>query len=214
MESFDSLLSGEELRVLEPLARPADIQRFLDELDYSIDRFYRCPLRVLRERRAHCFDGGLFAAAALRRLGYPPLVLDMFPDGQDDEHLLALFKEDGHWGAVAKSNFVGLRYREPIFRNLRELMLSYFEQYFNVQRQKTLRSYTRPLRLAAFDRWNWLASDEALERIARRTEQMRRYPLLTPGMLARLSPVDERSFRAGLLGSEPEGLFRPKPPET
>jgi hypothetical protein len=212
MVALDSLLTAEESRVLERLSRPTDIQRFLDELDYSTDEFYRCPLRVLRERRAHCFDGGLFAAAALRRLGYPPLVLDMFPDGQDDEHLLALFNDDGHWGAVAKSNFVGLRYREPIYRSLRELVLSYFEQYFNLQRQKTLRSYTRPLDLVAFDRWDWLASDEALERIARRTEQMRRYPLLTSSMPARLSPVDERSFRAGLLGAEPGGLFRPKPP--
>jgi len=207
MDSFDSPLDGKERRVLESLARPIDIQRFLDELPYSTDPFYRCPLRVLRERRAHCFDGCLFAAAALRRIGYPPLILDMFPTGEDDEHLLALFKEDGCWGAVAKSNFVGLRFREPIHRNLRELMMSYFEQYFNVRRQKTLRSYTRPLNLAAFDRLNWTVSDEAMEQIARHTEQARRYPLLTPGMEARISPVDERSYRAGLLGAEPSGLF-------
>jgi hypothetical protein len=208
MDAFDGLLTARELRVMERLARPADIQRFLDELDYSTDEFYRCPLRVLRERKAHCFDGCLFAAAALRRIGYPPLILDMFPTSDDDEHLLAPFREDGLWGAVAKSNFVGLRFREPIHRNLRELMISYFEQYFNVRRQKTLRSYTRPLNLAAFDRWNWTVSDEALERIARRTEQVRRYPLLAPRTVARLSPVDERSYQAGLLGAEPRGLFR------
>jgi hypothetical protein len=211
---FGGLLAARERRVLEGLARPIDIQLFLDELPYSTDPFYRCPLRVLREQRAHCFDGCLFAAAALRRIGYPPLILDMFPSSEDDEHLLAPFKEDGYWGAVAKSNFVGLRFREPIHQNLRELMMSYFEQYFNVRRQKTLRSYTRPLNLAAFDRLNWIVSDEAMEQIARRTEQVRRYPLLTPGMEARLSPVDERSYRAGLLGAEPKGLYRPKPPGT
>ncbi len=207
MDRFDSLLEARERRVLERLARPIDIQRFLDDLPYSTDPFYRSPLRVLRERRAHCFDGCLFAAAALRRIGYPPLILDMFPETEDDEHLLALFKEDGHWGAVAKSNFVGLRFREPIHRNLRELMISYFEQFYNFRRRKTLASYTRPLNLAAFDRWNWTVSDEALERIAKSTEQARRYPLLTPRMAARLAPVDERSYRAGLLGADPKGLF-------
>jgi hypothetical protein len=208
MDPFDGLLTARELRVMERLARPIDIQLFLDELDYSTDEFYRSPLRVLRERKAHCFDGCLFAAAALRRIGYPPLILDMFPSSEDDEHLLAPFREDGLWGAVAKSNFVGLRFREPIHRNLRELMMSYFEQYYNLRRQKTLRSYTRPLNLAAFDRWHWAVSDEAMERIARRTEQVRRYPLLAPQQIARLSPVDERSYRAGLLGAEPRGLFR------
>ena len=207
MDRFDGLLTSRERRVLDSLARPIDIQRFLDDLAYSTDPFYRCPLRVLRERRAHCFDGCLFAAAALRRIGYPPLILDMFPEAEDDEHLLALFKEDGHWGAVAKSNFVGLRFREPIHRNLRELMVSYFEQFYNFRRRKTLASYTRPLNLASFDRWNWTVSDEALERIAKSTEQAHRYPLLTPRMAARLAPVDERSYRAGLLGANPKGLF-------
>lgn len=206
-DGFGGLLTARERLVLDRLARPIDIQRFIDDLPYSTDPFYRCPLRVLRERQAHCFDGCLFAAAALRRIGYPPLILDMFPDAEDDEHLLAPFKEDGHWGAVAKSNFVGLRFREPIHRNLRELMISYFEQFYNFRRRKTLASYTRPLNLAAFDRWNWTVSDEAMEAIARRTEQVRRYPLLTPRMSARLSPVDERSYRAGLLGADPKGLF-------
>jgi hypothetical protein len=207
MDRLDGLLDAEERRAMDRLTRPIDIQRFLDELPYSTDPFYRCPLRVLRERRAHCFDGGLFAAAALRRIGYPPLILDMFPDAEDDEHLLAPFKENGYWGAVAKSNFVGLRFREPIHRNLRELMISYFEQFYNFRRRKTLVSYTRPLNLEAFDRLNWTVSDEALEAIARRTEQVHRYALLTPRMSARLSPVDERSYRAGLLGADPKGLY-------
>lgn len=109
------------------LSNPSRIQAFLDELAYSTEPIYRCPLRVLRERTAHCFDGALFAAAALRCLGYPPLIVDLLPNGRDDDHLLALYRVDGHWGAVAKSNFVGLRFREPIHRTLRELALSYFE---------------------------------------------------------------------------------------
>src|SRR5439155_793750 len=93
-----------------------------------------------RERVAHCYDGALFAAAALRRLGHPPLLVNMYAE-RDDEHLLAVFKQAGHWGAVAKSNFVGLRYRDPIYRTLRELVMSSFQDYFNVQGDKTLRGY-------------------------------------------------------------------------
>ena len=109
------------------LKTPALIQAFLDETPYSPEERYRCPLSVLRDRKAHCFDGAVFAAAMLRRLGHRPLIVDMLPNGRDDDHMLALFRVDGHLGALAKSNFSGLRYREPIYRTLRELVLSYFD---------------------------------------------------------------------------------------
>jgi hypothetical protein len=105
IEAFEQALTNSERQVVARLTTPRDIQAFLDELTYSAEAVYRCPLRVLRERIAHCFDGALFAAAVLRRLGYPPLVLDIVPSARDDDHLLALYKRDGHWGAVAKSNF-------------------------------------------------------------------------------------------------------------
>jgi len=193
------------------LHSPGRIQAFLDELAYSAEPIYRCPRCVLRERTAHCFDGALFAAAALRCIGYPPLILDMLPNDRDDDHLLALYKVDGHWGAVAKSNFAGLRFREPIHRTLRELVLSYFEQYYNVAGEKTLRGYTMPLNLKHFDRFNWMGSDAHLERIAGRLDEMRRVSLLTQQMEARLSPVDERSYRAGLSGAVEGGLYQPPP---
>ena len=123
-KDFEHALSKLERRVIAQLTTPRKIQDFLDGLPYSVESIYRCPLRVFQEHTAHCFDGALFAAAALRRLGYPPLVLNMSAIVEDDDHLLALYKRDGHWGAVAKSNFVGLRFREPIYRNLRELMIS------------------------------------------------------------------------------------------
>jgi hypothetical protein len=208
-EAFERMLTGAEREILSGLRNPAMIQAFLDGIAYSTDDFYRCPLRVLRERVAHCFDGAIFAAAALRRIGYPPLILDMLPNGRDDEHLLALFKADGCWGAVAKSNFVGLRFREPVYRSLRELAMSYFEQYYNLEREKTLRGYTGPLNLRGFDRLPWMSQDEPLERIAKRTEEIRRVDLLSPAMGERLSPVDERSFQAGLSGADPKGLFKP-----
>jgi hypothetical protein len=194
--------------LLARLDGPSKIQAFLDGIPYSDEDIYRCPCRVMRERKAHCFDGALFAAAALRRLGYPPLVIDMLAEN-DDDHLLALYKVDGHWGAVAKSNFVGLRFREPVYRSVRELAMSYFEQFYNVRREKTLRSYTVPLNLAVFDRLHWMTRDAPLDAIADCLDKRRQVFVVTPAMVARLGSVDRRSFEAGLQGANPNGLYRP-----
>lgn len=197
-----------DLTLLATLDTPVRIQAFLDSLPYSADPFNRCPQRVLRDRLANCFDGALFAAAALRRLGHPPRIIDLFAE-DDDDHLLALFQRQGRWGAVAKSNFVNLRYREPVYRTLRELVMSYFDGYFNRSGNRTLRSYTVPLDLSQYDRWNWMGSDDALWRIAERTDRLRRFPLLPPRAAAALTRVDPRTYRAGMLGVNPSGLYKP-----
>ena len=176
-KSFEQALTKQERRILSGLTSPNRIQAFLDNLAYSPETGYRCPLRVLREKTAHCFDGALFGAAALRRLGHQPLVLYMIATARDDDHLLALYRRDGHWGSVAKSNFVGLRFREPVYRTLRELVMSYFESYYNVAREKTLRGYTVPLNLRTFDKLNWMVKDEPLERIAERLDEIRKFPI-------------------------------------
>ena len=212
VEAFERALKVTERRAVARLLTPHDIQVFLDDLTYSADPFYRCPLRVLRDRVAHCFDGAMFAAATLRRLGHPPLVLDIIPNDRDDDHLLALYKLNGCWGAVAKSNFVGLRFREPVYRTFRELVMSYFEVYYNVEREKTMRAYALPLNLKAFDSLGWMIDDEPLARIAERLDGMRRVPVLTDTTAATLSPLDERSYRAGLLGVNEAGLWRPSSP--
>ena len=206
---FIKALNDEEKELIAGFDSPQKIQAFLDSINYSSDPIYRCPLRVLRDRVAHCFDGALFAAAMLYQIGYPPLILDMIPDNRDDDHLLALFKVDGHWGAVAKSNFAGLRFREPIFRNLRELVLSYFEEYYNVEREKTLRGYTVPLNLKSFDKFEWMITDDIMDNIAQRTDEIKRYYLLSSKMEAGLSLVDERLYKAGLQGANEAGLFKP-----
>ena len=192
------------------LTSPERIQAFLDSIPYSADDINRCPLRVLQDRKAHCYDGAFLAAAALRRIGYPPIVVDMMAEPtRDDDHLLAIFKRDGLYGAIAKSNFVGLRYREAIHRSLRELVLSYFEDYFNVEREKTLRAYTRSLNLTPFDGLGWEWRDEGVNAIAEQLWQIRRIALFAPEVTATLSPVDPRSLAAGLYGSDPAGLFKP-----
>ncbi len=198
-----------ERRVLDRLTDPARIQAFLDRIPYSVDDFYRCPRRVLHDRKAHCFDGAVFAAAALRRIGHSPLLLDMRAV-RDDDHIIALFRRDGLIGAVAKSNFVGLRFREPLFRTVRELVLSYFEDFYNVAREKTLRSYSAALDLRRFDALEWETRDEGLEVIASRLDTIRHFPLLTSRQSARLARVDGRFFRAGLSGANSKGLYKPR----
>ena len=209
LRDFERTLAKSERLVWGQLTTPTKIQAFLDKLPYSVEKGYRCPLRVLRERVGHCFDGALFAAAALRRIGNPPLILNMIATEEDDDHILALYKCDGYWGAIAKSNFAGLRFREPVYRTLRELVMSYFEQFYNVEGKKTLRSYTVPLHLKAFDNRHWMISDPPIEEIGRRLDEIRKVRILTRGMIGGLSLVDERSYRAGLVGTIRAGLFRP-----
>ena len=192
------------------LDSPVAIQTFLEGIAYSTEEIYRCPRSVLREGKGHCYDGAVLAAAALRRIGFPPLIVELLPwVGHDDDHILAVFKVDGRWGAVAKSNFVGLRYRDPVYASLRELVMSYFEVYFNLKREKTLRGYTLPLNLARFDYLRWTTRDETMEEIATSLERSRKVEILTPRMAERLPLLDARSFEAGLLGSDPEGLRKP-----
>ncbi|RPH98864.1 MAG: hypothetical protein EHM72_12455 [Calditrichaeota bacterium] len=193
---------------MSTLTTPHKIQLFLDSLTYSADPFYRCPLRVMKERIAHCFDGALFAANALRRIGFPPLIVDMIPNHRDDDHLLAIFKQGGYWGAVAKSNFAGLRFRDCIYRNLRELVISYFDSYFNIEREKTLRGYTAPLNLSRFPA-PWEIDDEPLEDIAQKLDEIRKFRLLTNEQEAALPLVDDRTYHAGLYGADSAGLFHP-----
>jgi hypothetical protein len=135
MSSNDFGFNTAELRKLRGLKDPDGIQRFLDDLPYHLADTAWSPRRVLRDRTAHCLEGAIFAAAALRVNGYPPLLLD-FEAERDTDHVLAIYKVRGHWGAVAKSNFTGCRFREPVYRSLRELAMSYFNIYFNLRRQR------------------------------------------------------------------------------
>lgn len=211
LTNLENYLNEEGLQLLHSLDHPNKIQAFLDSIPYSAEDRNRCPLNVLDDRQAHCLDGALFAAAALRRLGDPPLLVDMYPDpGMDDDHVLAIFRRHGRLGAIAKSNFVGLRYREPVYRSLRELVMSYFDDFFNINGVKTLRYYTRPLKLSAFDRLDWLVSDVGADAIERRLLQLRRIPLMSPEAAANLAPVDALSYKAGMLNVDYAGLYKPK----
>ncbi len=200
--SSDTFTAAERA-VFRRLTTPEKIQWFLDcELGYNKEPHgptCYSPRRVLRCRRAHCMKGALFGAAALRVLGYPPLLLDL-EAVRDDDHVLAVFRQDGHWGAIAKSNFSGLRYREPVYRTLRELVMSYFEHYYNLQKEKTLRRYSRPVDLRRFDWMSWMTAEEDIWAIPEYLCTIAHRPLLPPRLVRRLGRVDERLFAAGLLG--------------
>lgn len=206
---INASMTASEKALLKRLNTPGKIQEFIDGLPYRAESSYCSPRKVMKERRAHCFDGALFGAAALRFIGYPPLLVDLRANDDDDDHILAVFRKNGYYGAVAKSNFVGLRFREPICRNLRELVLSYFEAYYNLNGDKTLREYSAPLDLRKFDNINWMTDDTNLERIALRLDQIRHYPILTPAMIKFLCKVDDRSYRAGMLGLNKSGVYKP-----
>lgn len=205
-----SLWTDEERAFLASLSTPARIQDFLDSIPYTTDHQTRSPRRVLRDRRAHCTEGAIFAAAALRFHGHPPLVVDLRAEN-DDDHVIAVYRWRGCWGAVAKSNFVGLRYREPIFRNLRELALSYFEEYFNTLGEKTLRAYSRPLDLSAFDDVHWMTTERDLEFVGARLDRVRHYALLDEEAIRNLRPVDKRMYDAGFLGTDMTGVYIAQP---
>ena len=198
-------LDPREYTLLRSLKSPARVQDFLYfKVGYNKERdgpTCRSPRRVLRDRLAQCFEGALFAAAALMVIGYPPLLLDL-EAVRDDDHVLALFRQRGCWGAVGKSNYAGLRFREPVYRTLRELAISYFEDYYNTAGEKTLRSFsTRPLNLSCFDRIPWMTTEQDLWVIGERLTQVAHTRLLTPAMIRALSLKDRRSFQAGLTGA-------------
>jgi hypothetical protein len=201
--------SGEEIAFLKKFPNPYSIQEFLDSIDYNPKAECRSPRWIIRKRSAHCFEGALFAAAALDFIGYKPLLVDMKAHN-DDDHVIAVFKEDGCWGAVAKSNFTTLRYREPVYRTLHELVMSYFDFYFNVNGEKTLRSYSLPFNLRVFNKLNWATTDEDLEYIGDKIESRHHFPVATDKALKKLKPASNSMLEAGLFGSRIEGLYKPE----
>ena len=191
----------QEVRRLRALRSPVGIQRALDKMPYHLAKTAWSPRRVLREGTAHCLEGAIFAAVALRVLGFPPLLLDL-EAVQDTDHVIAVYRFNGHWGAIAKSNFSGLRFRAPVYRSLRELTMSYFEDYINLRGDRTLRAFSRPVNLARFDRLHpgWMTAEVDLWWIPEYLVSIPHTHLLASGMEQSLSRADRRALEAGLVG--------------
>jgi hypothetical protein len=200
--------NADELKILEKLDSPSKIQTYLDNLQYNSVIECRSPKFVFHNQRAHCTEGAIFAAACLEHIGYPPLVVDLKAEN-DDDHVIAVYKLKEHWGAVAKSNFTVLRFREPVYRTLRELSMSYFDFYFNTLGEKTLRSYSLPHNLNRFNNIEWRTTDKDLDEIGNWLTDVKHIQLITPAQVKNLSIAGDNLLKSSLIGSNPAGLFKP-----
>jgi hypothetical protein len=196
-ESFG--LTPANVRTLRALKTPKLIQQFIDGLTYQYADTAGSPQRTLRERKGHCLEGALVAAAALRLHGHPPLLMDL-EAVHDDDHVLAIYRERGLWGSIAKSNFAGLRSRKPVYRTLRELAMSYFEHYYNLRGEHTLRAYSRPVNLARLDGKHWMTSEEDVWCVPELLIAARHFPIAPDKVMRALPRLDRRSFEAGMHG--------------
>jgi hypothetical protein len=193
-----------ERTAFRKLSSPAKIQQFLDEeIGYNKEphgETCHSPRTVLQERVAHCMEGALLAAMALRRLGFPPLLVDL-EAVRDSDHVLAVYRVNGHWGSVAKSDYTGLRSREPVYATIRELAMSYFEDYYNLRGEKSLRAFSRPVNLARFDRSvQWMTTFEDVWAIPEHLVTIPHTKILTKVMERSLAMTDGRTFQAGRVG--------------
>jgi hypothetical protein len=197
-DEFQSRLRAGLRAAFLRLDAPFAIQEYLDSMPYIGEKRDRSPLNVMLDGQCHCLDGGFLAALALWRIGFKPLLVDIVPDpGMDDDHVLALYQVDGRWGAVAKSNYVNLGFREPVYKNLRELVMTYFEHYASVHQQKTLRGYTRPLDASRYTHLNWAWDESGANTLYYRHFYGRKtIPLITKRMAGRLNRITDRVYAA------------------
>lgn len=202
-KNFNSF-SASELKILKRLSSPAKVQDFLDSLpmNFSDDDPCLCPRQVLKQRTAHCMEGALLAAAALQLHGHRPLLLDLTTTPQDEDHVVALFRQkfgkSTYWGAISKTNHAVLRYREPIYKNVRELAMSYFHEYFlNTTGEKTLRTFSRPFDLTRFNKLNWQTSQEGIMEIIQTMADSPHEEILNAQQKKNLRRADSIEIKAG-----------------
>src|SRR6202035_15738 len=194
-----SVLTTDEARVFRQLSSPRKIQDFLDSLAVNMElgaRTYMSPRRVLASAQAHCVEGALLAAAALAFHGERPLLLDFQAAYDDEDHVVALFRQNGHWGAISKANHPGLRYRDPVHRTLRSLAASYFHEYYLWDGRKSLRSFSRPFDLARYAPESWITASEDLDRLVHALDASAHSPIVPKGNLRRLRPASAFEIHA------------------
>ncbi len=188
-------------RLYARLKTPASIQTFLNTLPANFEsggETYMSPLRTIREQKAHCMEGALLAASILRYHGAKPLLMDLRVQRPDQDHVVALFQQGGYWGAISKTNHAVLRYREPVYKTLRELALSYFHEYFdNATGKKNLREYSVPVHMGRFDHLEWETTEADLWDIVEAVDNARHFPLLNKKQISNLRPAEQIEIAAG-----------------
>lgn len=195
-----------EKEFFRKLNTPEKIQAHLDQLAYNTVNAACSPRYVIMTNDGHCLEGGLLAAAALEFHGHKPLMVDLQAE-RDDHHVLTVYKMKSGWGSLSKSNTTLLRGRDPVFRNVRELVMSYFEFYFNLRGQKSLYAYTDPIDLNRYNHWNWRTSDDDLDKMGQTFSDETHYELIGLRQLKKLPIVQKNIQDACFLGADPDGLY-------
>jgi len=194
-------LNEKELKTLLRLNTPHKIQDFLENLEINFEKegdTCMSPRKVLQTGKAHCIEAAIFAALALRVNGYPPLLVDLTANNNDYDHVITVFKKNGHWGAISKTNRAILRYRDPIYKSIRELVMSYFNEYFLEDGKKTLRSYSSPVDISKLDKFNWITSEENIWIIPEKLIETKHFPIVSRGQVRGLrasDPIEIESAR-------------------
>ncbi len=200
--------SPQELSIFRKLSTPAKIQDYLNSITFNFEKEGQTcfsPREVIKNKMAHCAEGAIFAAAALEFHGYRPLIMDLRSTTKpyDYDHVVAVYKKDGHFGAISKTNHAVLRYREPVYKTIRELVMSYFHEYFLDSGKKTLREYSDLLDLNKFNKLKWRTTTEHLFEIPAYLDDFKHYKILTPKQVKNLRLADPVEIEAGKIREYP-----------
>ena len=193
-------LTKEEIKLFKKLNSSKKIQDYLNTLKINFEeKGDTCfsPRKVLKEQKCNCIEGAVLAAMILRFHGHKPLVVDLTSSEKDFDHVIAVFKKYGKWGAISKTNHPVLRYREPVYNSIRELVMSFFHEYFLDNGEKTLRSYANPINLSIFDKKGWMHSPEEIWYIAEHLAEIKHLPILNRKQIANLRKADKIEIDVG-----------------
>ena len=194
-----SAFSKKEINFFKKLNTPGKTQDFLNSLKFNFEEdgeMLKSPILTLRKRMAHCLEGAILGAYILSLHGFPPLILHLQSTKDDYDHVVAPFKQNGFWGALSKTNHAVLRYREPVYKNIRELAMSYFHEYFLDTGKKTLRKYSRPLNLNIFGK-SWPIAEKDLWYIDKALDKIKHYNIAPQKALKNLRKADRVEIKAG-----------------
>lgn len=201
-ERLKAILTPAERKIFSRLTSPSKIQDFLDTLPINFEmagETYMSPRRTLRAKKAHCFEGALVAAAALAFHGQKPLLMDLRTVHPYEDHIVALFRSGGLWGAISKTNHMILRYRDAVYRSPRELAMSYFHEYIESDGKKSLREYSAPFDLSRYAPQKWVTADEEMHWLVDALDASHHFPIAPKKIMRQLRDAAKIEIRAGNL---------------
>ncbi len=192
--------SKKDMALFKKLNTPAKVQDFLDKIPFNFElggETLQSPFSVMRSHTAHCFEGALLGAYILCQHGFKPLILHLEAVDEDYDHVITPFKIGGFWGALSKTNHAVLRYREPVYKTIRELVMSYFHEYFLNDGRKTLRRYSKPFDLNTLKDKNWMTGEKDLWYIDKALDRVKHYDIISKAQIKKLRKADKIEIEAG-----------------